>query len=115
MTFEEMCKLDPMLKRLLEEAQIITRKQSGSRGDKEFCKMAMWHGLIEKRGIVGLKVLLEQRVGFKAPVEALRNSDAHDVACHTIFDALPPCAHSDDEPCKYKLAQTEEPPIPGRE
>jgi hypothetical protein len=91
--FAKLCQLDPMLKSVWEEAN-----HPRYRRDPNFCRSQLWGATPQSSGKFGLKVLLAQRVGSGAAVEALRTGEAWEIACAAIRKAIPPCNH---EPGAY--------------
>lgn len=103
MTFEQMLYLDGRLLAIRDEAIKISKQQKFS-PDRNYCKTQTWHALPRERGLIGLKYLLAQVVGFGARVEALSTPEAYDRAYQTIWGTLPPCAKGKKCQCKQDYA-----------
>jgi hypothetical protein len=103
MTFAEMCKLDGRLLALYQETQKIGRRQK-TNPDKTYCRVQTFHALPRLRGLIGLKYLLCQVVGFRARVEALSTAESYDIAYQKILQTLPPCAKGKRCDCKVDFA-----------
>jgi hypothetical protein len=88
MTFDELCQHDAHLRALLQE---VTKERY--RKDSNFCANELWYALPRTRGFVGIKFLMQQLVGHGARRVELRTQDAYDVAYHTLYNAMPNCAH----------------------
>lgn len=87
--FAKLAELDPMLKSIWEEANHPRYPR-----DPNFCRSQLWGATPLSSGKFGLKVLLAQRVGSGAAVEALRTEEAWDIAFTVIRKAIPPCNHA---------------------
>jgi hypothetical protein len=111
MKFEEICKLDPMVFSLYQEATAFrVLSESGQRiriwdaeraarlkPDPEFCRTQLFNALPRARGEVGLKHFLKQRVGYCAQVPELRNSHAYELCLFKFLEDMPHCNHAPDK------------------
>ena len=78
--FKELCRLEPGLQRLLNDARRVT-----SQGDPHFCANEIWYRQFKPR--------LLKLVGWQSicPDKQLHNSTAYDVGYSIIYGALPDC------------------------
>lgn len=84
--FDRLAKIEPELKRLLDEAKAT----DGSA--PMFCANSVWYGY---GGHPGLKPRLRRLVGWESGLpkgHELRSSKAYDTAYLTIYEALPDCS-----------------------
>jgi hypothetical protein len=84
-TFEELARMEPVLRALLKEARAYRRKRGPS-----FCANGVWYAP------GGLKQRLSGLVGWGRkwrlpPGHLLGTEEAYDVAYDTIYAALPDC------------------------
>jgi hypothetical protein len=86
MTFEELCRLEPKLGELLQEAR--SHKPQG----RSFCANAVWYSYGQYRHR-GLKSRLRRLVGFERRERhaILSTPAAYSLAYQTIYRALPDC------------------------
>jgi hypothetical protein len=82
--FQAMCKLEPRLLALFNEASVV--KDDGEA--EYFCGNAVWYGW---EGHNGFKLRMENLVGHNAKRRELGTTVAYDVAYHTLFGLMPAC------------------------
>jgi hypothetical protein len=82
--FQSLCKLEPELLVLFNEARAIKDDKRA----EYFCGNAVWYGW---EGHNGFKPRVVNLVGHNAKIKELRGTVAYDVAYQTLLDLLPAC------------------------
>jgi hypothetical protein len=76
--FEELCEIEPLLKRLYHKV-----RQVKDTGEGAFCANAIWYRQFKPE--------LIHLVGYHARHPALRTTEAYDVSYQFLYNQLPDC------------------------
>ncbi len=100
MTFEELCKLEPALRRLAQDA----RSERDSRKKPSYCANDVWY--------CDLKPRLVMLVGWSSrhPASVMHTDEAYDVAYDAIYHLLPNCRNCADLPVSRCYTRKRVPP-----
>lgn len=78
-TWERICRLNPLMRNLYEEAKSI----KDDKRKKRFCANVIWENQ--------LKPYMVNHVGWNSPIPELRSSLVYNITYEKIYNALPNC------------------------
>ena len=86
MTFEQVCEIEPKVRKLLEVAQKVIDDQT----QPVFCARDVWFSYCRYTGD-SLRVRLDRLVGYHAANRQLNKPDLYEMCEASIIAAMPPC------------------------